>query len=241
MHIARIEPLVLHVSAKTNWFFVRVTTDSGLAGIGEASLNGWEPMQRAFLAQIERDFEGRPVADVAQLTRVFPHSPSGLVGASILSAIEQALADVLAQDAGMPLCAWLGEDVRREAIPVYANINRATTDRSPDGCAASAKNAVAVGYRGVKIAPFDGVCSEDFGADWTNQRARIDAGIARVFAIRDAIGPDIDLMVDCHWRFDESTALRVLAELEFELREVFRCAHQMHARHVAHRSGRIVR
>ena len=231
MHIARIEPLVLHVSAKTNWFFIRVTADSGLSGIGEASLNGWEPMQRAFLSQIERNLEGRPVADIAQLTRVFPHSPSGLVGASILSALEQALADVLAQDAGMPLCAWLGEDVRRDAIPVYANINRATTNRSPEGCAESARNAVAQGFRGIKIAPFDGVCSEDFGADWPGQRTRIDAGIARAFAIREAIGPEIDLMVDCHWRFDEPTAMSVLAELAPVALHWFECPVSEHASH----------
>ena len=109
----------------------------------------------------------------------------------------------------MPVHEFL-EPVAQTAIPVYANINRATTDRSPEGCAASARNAVTQGYRRIKIAPFDGVCSDDFAADWAAQRARIDAGIARVFAIRDAIGPEIELMVDCHWRFDEPTALAVL-------------------------------
>jgi galactonate dehydratase len=213
MQIARLEPLILHVSAKTNWFFVRVTADSGLQGVGEASLNGWELLQEAFLRQIMPGFEGQPVADSARLTRVFPHAPHGLVGASVLSAIEQALSDVMAQAAGMPLYRWL-DDHSQPQIPVYANINRATAERSPAGCAASAQRAVAQGFRGVKIAPFDGVCSEDFAADWPGQRRRIDAGIARVFAMRDAIGPAADLMVDCHWRFDEATALAVLRELD---------------------------
>ncbi len=222
MHIARIEPLILHVSAKTNWFFVRVTSDHGMQGIGEASLNGWEAMQQAFMRQIDADFVGRPVAEVGRLTAVYPHAPYGLVGASVLSAIEQALTDILAQEAGLPIHAFLDPDTRAP-IPVYANINRATTDRSPAGCAASAMNAVAQGYRRVKIAPFDGVCSDDFAADWAVQRARIDTGIARVLAIREVIGPDIDLMVDCHWRFDEPTALAVLDELEPAKLHWFEC------------------
>jgi galactonate dehydratase len=213
MHIARLEHRILHVSAKTNWFFVRITTDSGLRGAGEASLNGWEPLQEAFLRYVAPGFEGQPVAAMAKLTRVFPHAPHGLVGASVLSAIEQALSDVLAQAAGVPLYAWLGEHAQ-PMIPVYANINRATIDRSPAGCAASARRALAQGFRGIKIAPFDGVCGEDFAAGWPEQRRRIDAGIARVAAMREAIGPEVDLMVDCHWRFDEATALAVLKELE---------------------------
>jgi galactonate dehydratase len=113
----------------------------------------------------------------------------------------------------MPLYRWLGGS-SRSSIPVYANINRATVDRSPAGCALSAGRAIGQGFRGVKIAPFDGVCSEDFATDWTGQRRLIDAGVARVVAMREAIGFDHDLMVDCHWRFDEATALAVLKELE---------------------------
>src|SRR5436309_2966225 len=119
MHIARIEPLILHVSARTNWFFIRVIADTGAHGLGEATLNGWEPVQRAFLQQAAPNLEGRDVAHAARTTRVHPHAPAGLVGASILSALEQALSDLLAQDAGMPLRAWLG-DAPRPAIPVYA-------------------------------------------------------------------------------------------------------------------------
>ena len=213
MQIARFEPLVFNVSAKTNWFFVRVTTDTGMQGIGEASLNGFEPLQQAFLHQVAPKFIGQDVADRNRLTRVFPHAPHGLVGASVLSAIEQALGDLAAQHAGVPLFRLLGT-AARPRVPVYANINRATVERSPVGCAASASRALAQGFRGVKIAPFDGVCSEDFAADWPAQRQRIDAGIARVFALRDAIGSEVQLMVDCHWRFDEATALAVLKELE---------------------------
>ena len=213
MRIAQLEPLILNVSAKTNWFFIRATADNGLQGLGEASLNSFEPLQEAFLAGISRDVLGQPVDEVARLTRVFNNAPYGLVGASVLSAIEQALCDLLAQEARLPLHAWLG-DANRPSIPVYANINRATVDRTPAGCAASARRALQQGFRGVKIAPFDGVVSDDFPSNRGEQRRRIDAGLARVFAIREAIGPDAQLMIDCHWRFDEGTAMAILGELE---------------------------
>ena len=80
----------------------------------------------------------RAGTDIAVLTRVSPHAAAGLIGASVLSAIEQALTDILAQDAGLPVYGWLGNH-RRASFPAYANINRATTDRSPAGCAASAR------------------------------------------------------------------------------------------------------
>jgi galactonate dehydratase len=63
----------------------------------------------------------------------------------------------------------------------------------------------------VKIAPFDGVRRDQLSRPET--RRAIELGLERVMAIREAIGPKPDLLVDCHWRFDEPTALEVLAKL----------------------------
>ena len=46
MKIARVEPLILNVSEKTNWFFIRITAENGVSGLGEATLNGWEMAQK---------------------------------------------------------------------------------------------------------------------------------------------------------------------------------------------------
>ncbi|MEO7727406.1 MAG: enolase C-terminal domain-like protein, partial [Burkholderiales bacterium] len=206
MKIAQIEPLVLNVSEKTNWFFVRVTDDAGITGIGEASLNGWEPAQLAYLASISGGLVGKTAAQLVPLLRVFPHSPGGLVASSIASALEQALTDLRARQAGVPVHALLGGNARK-TVRVYANINRGARDRSPDGIARAARNAVAAGFGAVKIAPFDGVCAEDFAESGAQDLIR--AGIDRIYAIREAVGPDVDVMVDCHWRFDEPSALKL--------------------------------
>jgi galactonate dehydratase len=140
----------------------------------------------------------------------YPHAPAGLVANAVRSAVRQAFVDVNAKAVGVPAWQWLGGQ-RRDHVQVYANINRATVDRSPEGCAISARTAVQAGFRSVKIAPFDGVLPHLLGEASTRQA--IERGIDRVRAMREALGPDVPLMVDCHWRFDEVTALSVLERL----------------------------
>ena len=216
MKIAQIEPLVFNVSEKTNWFFLRVTAENGLTGVGEASLNGWEPSQQAAATTLGAHWKGQAVDELLPRLRVYPHSPGGLIGSSIVSAMEQALTDLSARAAGLPVFEWLGRTlpggVKRRAVRVYANINRGARDRSPDGIAQAAKRAVDQGFGGVKIAPFDGVYWGD--ADSAEIAKRTQAGVERVLAIREAVGPDVAIMVDCHWRFDEARAMAVMQALK---------------------------
>jgi galactonate dehydratase len=216
MKISNIEPLVFNVSEKTNWFFLRVTAENGLTGIGEASLNGWEPAQVAAAEMLGARWIGQAVADLLPRLRVYAHSPAGLIGSSIVSAMEQALTDLSARQAGLPVSEWLARSqrggVKRRAVRVYANINRGARDRSPAGIALAARNAVAQGFGGVKIAPFDGVYWGD--GDGAEIARRTQAGVERVLAIREAVGPDIEVMVDCHWRFDEARAMALIQALK---------------------------
>jgi galactonate dehydratase len=210
MKITRLEPLIINVSSRTNWFFVRLHTDDGLTGVGEASLNGWEPLQLAYIDLLSAELVGKRVDRLGPALRIHAHSPGGLVAHSVLSAVEQAATDIRAKHAGVPVHALLGGAIRR-SVRVYANVNRRTRDRSPEGIAKSARDAAQIGFGAIKIAPFDGVVWEDFADAET--RRRLSQGIDRVFAAREAIGPEVDLLVDCHWRFDEPTAAMVLREL----------------------------
>ncbi len=208
--IAALRAHAVNITPKTNWVFVELVTDDGTIGVGEASLNGWEPLLLAYAAGLARALDGADETAVAAATRYIRHSPGGLVAHAVRSAIEQAGVDNVARRAGVPVSRYLG-GARRDRVPVYANINRATTDRSPAGFAASASRAVASGFRAVKIACFDGVIAEDRSTPLFD--TRVAAGIERVLAIRDAVGADIGLMVDCHWRFDEATAAQVIDAL----------------------------
>ena len=212
MKITAISPLLVNVSAKTNWFFLQVETDAGIQGLGEATLSGsWETVQLACLERLRPHVVGKsPDVAVAAL-QVYPHSPGGLAANSIMSAVEIALTDIRAREAGVPVHALFGQP-RNESMRIYANVNRMTYDRSPAGFARSAQAKIAEGYTAVKMAPFDNVYYTDL-EDGT-VRARLRLGIDCVLAVRDAIGPAVDLMIDCHWRFDEKTACEVLRELE---------------------------
>jgi galactonate dehydratase len=135
----------------------------------------------------------------------------GLVAATAFSAIEQALWDLAGKALDVPSHVLLGGKVRN-TLPVYANINRATSPRTPDGFAAAAKRAVADRFRAIKAAPWDGFPPP---SSPENAVARaVDSGIAAVAAMREAVGARIAIMVDCHSFFDVERAVRVAERLE---------------------------
>lgn len=208
--IAALVPLVVNVSPKTNWSFIAVTASDGAIGWGECSLNGWEPLLLAQTQMLARDAVGKSLDATSDLVRYFPHSPGGLVAHAVKSAVEQALADLRAQAAGLPIARQLSASPRT-AVPSYANINRSVADRAPEEFADAARRAVAEGYRAVKLAPFDGVIAEDAAQTPIDARTRV--GLDRVFAVRDAVGADVDVLVDCHWRFDVDRAEQLLRDI----------------------------
>jgi galactonate dehydratase len=129
--------------------------------------------------------------------------------ATAISALEQALWDIRGKQLGVPVHALLGGK-RRSTIPLYANLNRGLTERTPDAFARRAKDAVAYGFHAVKIAPFDGVTP---GCTAREDGARLlNLGLRRIAAVREVVGPAIGFMVDCHGRFDFDEACK-LAEL----------------------------
>lgn len=209
MRITNLRTTIVHVSERTNWVFVHVDTNEGLSGIGEATIGGKEPQVLQHLEEMKSALVGRNPADMEALC---PPDPSwGLPEAAARSAVEQALWDLNGQALGVPVWRLLG-GACRESVPVYANINRGTLDRSPDGFAAAAKRAVAQGFRTIKCAPFDGVTPG--GLATPEGRSKLATALERIFRVREAVGPEIQLKVDCHWRLDLPTAVRVARELE---------------------------
>ena len=192
----------VRVTHKTCWTFVRLYTGDGRLGEGEATLTGRED---ALVAAAERLV---PLA-LSQVAPQYPgafaerNPPASIQESGIVSAIDQALWSLNAQANGHSLAQTLG--VRRDRVPVYANINRRTEDRSPEGFATSARAAVGAGHVAFKVAPFDEVdpqvCARGDGV-----RAMQD-GLARIAAVREAVDSQARLMVDCHWRFNEATAV----------------------------------
>jgi len=210
MRITRIEPLVVHVNRRGDWVFVLVHTDEGITGLGEASHNTNDALAVALIHQHAEALIGQDPLRIEALWHGLNRRHDGRVAHTVLSAIEQALWDVMGQYLGVPIRTLFGGAVR-ERVRLYANVNRHVTDRTPEGFARAAAQAVAEGLTAVKLAPFDEVRGTDGvrtgpGAAWRR-------GVERVRAVREAIGEDVELLVDCHGRFDEPGALRVAEAL----------------------------
>ena len=187
----------------------RRPTRSGSRTRRKRTRRAWKSQLRTFFALIEGKSPLEISAYRAQAERLA--TGRGLQAATAYSAIEQALWDLAGKVLDVPTHTLFGGKLR-DTLPVYANVNRATRPRTPQGFAASAKAAVQEGFRAVKAAPFDGF--PPLSSPTAVIDAAVENGIACVAAMRDAIGPDVELMIDCHSFFDVALAERVARRLE---------------------------
>ena len=221
LRVTSLELLPMRATERTVWLFVRLGTDAGLTGLGEASdAFGFANTSQKNAAQMESELrtffrlaEGKSPLEIAAYRREGEKLAAGrgLIPATAYSAIEQALWDLAGKALDVPTYSLFGGKLR-DSLPVYANVNRATRPRTPEGFAAAASAAVKEGFRAVKAAPWDGFPPPGSASSAIDRAA--ENGIACVAAMRAAIGPDIELMVDCHSFFDVPLAERVAQRLE---------------------------
>ncbi|MDF9827551.1 galactonate dehydratase [Ereboglobus sp. PH5-10] len=193
---------------RTNWVFVRVLTDDGIHGVGEATLEYREQTVAQACKELERYLVGRDPFDI----EAFWHDTyrdvywrGGPVLMSALSAVEMALWDIKGKALGVPVWQLLGGRVR-DRVPCYANGWFAPAVR-PDEFAEKARVAVAQGFRGLKWDPF--------GSAYMNIGKReLNDAMACVQAVVEAVGPDVDILIEGHGRFNVPTAIRIAQRLE---------------------------
>ncbi len=202
MKITRLDLDAVHVNHRGDWAFVHVHTDEGLRGIGELRAGKNYGGRVRAVRELETMLVGWDARRIEQVVWKFTQGDAGEDRIGAVSAVEQALWDILGKALGVPVHTLLG-GACRETIRLYANINRATTDRTPEGFARNAAAAVAEGFDAVKLAPFDGMPARMDSAKEARQ------GIACMYAVREAIGPDVDLLIDCHSHFTVRGALEV--------------------------------
>jgi galactonate dehydratase len=219
LRITGVELQPVRATSRTVWLFVRLMTDAGLVGLGEASdAFGFVNTTVADAARMRQELErfvalvkgGSPFDVEAYRQRGDTLARQGLVAATAFSAIEQAMWDLAGKALDVPTHVLLGGKVRTQ-LPVYANINRATNPRTPDGFAAAAKRATADGFKTIKAAPFDGFPPPTAPA--ADIARAIDAGIDAVRAMRAAVGPSVGIMIDCHSFFDVEQSVSVAERL----------------------------
>ncbi|HYP06248.1 MAG TPA: mandelate racemase/muconate lactonizing enzyme family protein [Bryobacteraceae bacterium] len=212
VRVTGFELIAVRATERTVWLMVRLRTSEGLTGLGEASdAFGFANTSKQDALRMEGELrkffalvEGKSPLEVEQYrAKGEPMATAGgLITATAYSAIEQALWDLAGQALELPTYELFGGRVRT-VLPVYANVNRATKPRTPAGFADTAQRAVADGFRAVKAAPFDGF-----------PKTTVEQGIEAMAAMRESIGPDVELMVDCHSFFDVPLAQSVAKRLE---------------------------
>ena len=212
MKIERMQVFCVNAS-RTNFVFVKLYTNQGVEGLGEATLE-WRTMTVvAALEELERFLIGKDPFATEHLIETMHRDSywrTGAVFRSALGAIEAALLDIKGKALGVPVYELLGGK-QRDRLRCYAN-HWFFGARTPQDYAEKAKKAVAMGYRALKWDPFDDAYLEmDRG-----QRRRT---IEIVEAVRAAVGSDIDLMLDAHGRLNVPTAIAMARALApFDLR-----------------------
>jgi len=205
MKIAGIETFLLHPGSGKNLLFCRVTTDDGLYGWGEAYVTrGKEHVIEACIKCMADYVIGRSAYSIRHTAQVlfedFAIKRVSMELLSAWSAIEIALWDILGKRTGQPVYNLLGGR-SRERVRVYANgwSHGATVDEN-------IRNALRLKQQGFTAAKFD-----PFPGPW---RAFIDPkdedyAIDFVRRMRDAVGPDFELLIEAHRRFSPSHAIRI--------------------------------
>ncbi|MBI4876644.1 MAG: mandelate racemase/muconate lactonizing enzyme family protein [Acidobacteria bacterium] len=211
MILTGLEIFRVKVNRRGNWILARLRTSAGLTGLGDAS-HGRDEQTVRHLHQFFELLRGRPLWEVERFRQAADAAMTagGQPAVVAFSALEQCLWDLQAQAAGVPACALFGGKLR-DGVRNYANINRSTDERTPDGFARMAERAVAAGFDAVKLAPFDDMPRQ---ADAATAEKFTQLGIDCAAAVRRAIGPKRDLLIDAHSHFGLQKGLQLARRFE---------------------------
>lgn len=185
-----------------NWVFTRVDTDEGVHGIGEATLNGFAKTCEAAIHELKRFVIGEDPFDVENHTlKLFRevYSDGGQIQGAALSGIEFACWDIMGKVTHQPVYKLIGGRCH-ERLRGYAN-GWYRGPREPQSFHDKAKEVVSRGYTALKFDPF--------GPAWrVVDRADFALAIEIIAAVRDAVGSNVDIMIEAHNRFSPHVALQ---------------------------------
>lgn len=200
MQITAIRALICN-AAMRNWVFVRVETDvAGLVGWGEATLE-WKT--RAVVGAIDdlaplvigRD--PRDIEDCFQILSRHGFWRQGVIGMSAISGIEIALWDILGKSLDVPVWRLLGGRCR-DRLRTYTHLGLGDMGAVYETSGASqiaerGRAVVEAGYDAVKVVPIP-------YSHYLGSIRDIDGVASALIGLREAVGPEVDIMVDCHGR-----------------------------------------
>jgi len=206
------------VSPKLSYVFVQVETDAGLTGWGEITTYPGPVANRTIVAALREVDEFLRGDDPTQieaiwhkLLRAFTYVGTRGATTALVSGIDIALWDIKGQALGVPIYELLGGAVR-ETIPLYTHFQYANT---VEAMVENAVGEVQRGSRAIKTDPFmaAGGLSNSRYIDGQIDRSVENTAVAMIAGIRDAVGPDIEVLIDAHALYNVPTAVRLANRL----------------------------
>ena len=193
---------------RTNWVFIKVYTDEGICGVGEATLEYKEKALTGAVEHIKEYLVGKNPLDIEKHWHDIYRDAywrGGAVLMSALSAVEMALWDILGKFLNVPVYQLLGGKVH-DKVRIYVNGWFAGA-KEPEEFAEKAKIAVKRGITAMKWDPF--------GKNYLEiSNKELDKALRNVAAVREAVGNEVDLLIEGHGRFNIPTGLKIARELE---------------------------
>jgi galactonate dehydratase len=211
VRVTDVKTFLVHPGRGKNWLIVKVETDAGIHGWGEAYTQAdRDKAIEVHIHQMKRYLIGRDPFAIKHFTTVMYLDWAGKRGAMdsycAVSGIEQALWDIVGKACGQPVYNLLGGPCRSK-IRVYAN-GWGGGARSPEALGEAARQLVDQGFTAMKFDPFPNPWREFIDRDQERQ------AVAAVRAVRQAVGPKIDLLIEVHRRLAPMHAVRVAKMLE---------------------------
>ncbi len=208
MKITDIVTLVMGTSWR-NLTFVKVETDEGITGISEVRMNNRTDALVAYIDGAKRRhvIGSDPFNTEDLYQRLFrdDYGRAGEIVATGISIIEIACWDIIGKALNQPVYRLLG-GACRDKIKAYAN-GWYRVERTPEEFHAAAQKVIEKGYKALKFDPFGAGYYE------LSYEEKLKS-VSLVEAVRDAVGPEVEILVEMHGRFSPYTAIEIAAELE---------------------------
>lgn len=193
---------------RTNWVFVKVYTDEGIDGVGEATLEYKEKALLGAVGHIKEYMLGQNPLDIEKHWHSIYRDAywrGGAVLMSALSAVETALWDILGKSLNIPVYRLLGGKAN-ERVRIYVNGWFAGA-KTPKEFGEKAKAAAERGVTAMKWDPF--------GKNYLEiSNKELDTALECIAEVRSAVGDDVDLLIEGHGRFNIATGIKIAKELE---------------------------
>ncbi|MHB0856976.1 MAG: galactonate dehydratase [Anaerolineae bacterium] len=203
MRITKLETFLV----KPRWLFLKMHTDEGLVGLGEPILEGRALTVAQAVTELEPYLVGQdPTRVMHHWQAMYRHAfyRGGPILTSALSGVEHALWDLAGKAAGLPVYKLLGGPLR-DRIRIYSGCGGAT----PEEAAANAKALVARGFNAMKTGVAGGRSPRI-----VESPAFVERAVAQFAAMRDAVGPEVDIAIDFHGAVSPQTSGLLIKALE---------------------------